>query len=254
MSSLPAHLQLIQQQLQRRNPASQAVAYYAPQWTATLRGDEDVAYIVQHYPDALTRGDVAELARVAQAQGGDFGAVRRVFLATMMWSYGRGETGPHRTALMLDDPEAERVLPVSFGLVLAGQMIAAYEMFHINRCGPAHFTKYFYFIGLGHQLRPCPLILDAVVASALDELPAIDITPFATVRRNWKDRIVAVGRDPEGYRSYVDTLYSWANTLGCRPDAIEYYLSSRDVQLAVGAEILKPIYESETDGADDDYN
>lgn len=231
----PPYLEKIQGPLQRLVPDEQTTAYTPDHWAATFGDDPDFGSIVQQYPGHLTRGDVAGLA--AEARQDDRG-IRRAFLASMMWAYGRVGDGPSRTWSMLADERAGQVLEHTFALLLAGDIREAYERLTLNQCAPALFTKYFSCIGLGCQLpHPRPLILDVAVVNALETLLGMEIAPFATVTRDGYGRIASVGRDAEGYGRYLEQVHAWANTLQCRPDAIEYYLSSLRKRMAVGAEL-----------------
>ncbi len=206
MSDIPVPLTIVKEWLQQINPDEQSIPYSADTWRKQFTGDSDVEAIIARYPHQLTRRDVAELAREAHEEGGDVAAVRRLFLAAMIWGYGTVWHGAYRTKNMINDAHADEVLPRTFALVLAGKLIDAYNEFQLDRCGPAFFTRYFYFIGLGCHLHPMPVILDSVVANSLEVLLHLDITEVARVTRNEQGIISAIHPDAEGHERYVQWM------------------------------------------------
>ena len=236
MTPTPDLLKRIQKHLQTLDPGNQAVAYTARQWEQYVPNDEDLAAIVATYPQQISWANLATLATEIRGNE-DRQALRRLFLATMIWGYGKVGYGPSRTVEMLRDERVQEVLPQTFGLLQAGKLVEAYQGFHLQACHPACFTKFFSVLGVGTQLQPCPLLLDARVADSLEQLLAIDIAPLAKVTRDGYGRISSVERYAEGYQRYVEMIHEWAEDLQCRAETLAYYLSSSNAQLTIGAQI-----------------
>jgi hypothetical protein len=94
-------------------------------------------------------------------------------------------------------------------------------------CGSAFFTKFFYFAGLGCDLKVRPLILDSVMMNQLEQWLELDVTRFGEVDREKDGRISALGRNAAKYLRYIQCMNEWAQELGCRPDSIELFLFTR---------------------------
>lgn len=227
MKNVPPQLVEHQTELQQLDPldaTAQAIEYQAPHWAAHIGADDvDLAFLVHKYPGAITRGDLADLARTTQAQR-EPASARRLFLGVMLWGYGTVGYGPYRTARMLNAPNAARILRSTLDCIRNGAIRRAYEQFNLPMCGSAFFTKYFYFAGLGCDLRVSPLILDSLVMNELKQWLKLDVTRFARFSRNEKGAISVVGRDAARYDHYVETMNRWASDLRCRPDSIELFL------------------------------
>ncbi|HVS37175.1 MAG TPA: type II toxin-antitoxin system MqsA family antitoxin [Gemmataceae bacterium] len=230
MNEVPSQLVEHQQELQQLDPlsaAAQAIEYRKSHWDRHVGADDaDLNFLACHYAGAITRGHLAGLARTAQAQR-DSTSIRRLFLGTMLWGYGTVGYGPHRTAKMLAATDALQVLHSTLDCVWKGDTRTAYERFHLPKCGPAFFTKFFYFAGLGCDLKVQPLILDSVVMNKLEQWLGLDVTPFGRFTRDKDRRISAIGRNAAGYERYVQLLNGWARELRCRADSIELFLFTR---------------------------
>ena len=120
--------------------------------------------LLAEHPENISREDIAEF--VKNAISGQ-GSIRKVFIATMIWGYGTVGYGAWRTAKMLAAERSQEMIEKSFNLVLDGKYIDAYEMFSLPRCGHTFLTKYLYFVGLGGNAKPMPLILDSVVSNCI---------------------------------------------------------------------------------------
>lgn len=223
---LPPQLRERANILQTIDPDAQTIPYRRQHWVTYIGNDEDFAYIVETYPDTISRGNIAAIARKAHATK-DKVWIRRLFLATMIWGYGTVGYGPYRTLHMINAPQALDILQTTFMLISTNNLLAAYQQFRLSKCGPAFFTKYFYFIGMGHDYRPLPLVLDSVVARTLEEWLHLEISQFARVVRNKQGRITALGYHSQGYYKYVHLMNTWAQSLGCRADSIELLLFSQ---------------------------
>lgn len=202
--------QLLAQRSNLPNPDKHAIPYVAGTWAKWFESDNDLAALIGRHPLELSRLDVGRLTTEALA-----GTVtwRCAFMAAMMWGYGTVGYGAYRTRKILGMPNAESTIGRAANLVATGRLRAAYESFKVKTCGPAFFTKFFYFVGLGtNPPRPLPVILDSVVANSLERL-GLDISQF-----------VATTRDAAGYLRYVETMDAWATALRCRADQIEMWL------------------------------
>lgn len=228
MDKVPHELRRHQAELGRLDPLdsnAQAIEYVSKRWERHFPGDVSLKMVTEKYPGVITRGDLAQLARIAKRRRDDDSA-RALFLGAMLWGYGTVGYGPYRTARMLGAPNARKVLVATLHYVLAGQIRKAYEEFRLPWCGPAFFTKYFYFAGLESDLRPRPLILDTVVANVLERWLRVGVNGIARVVRE-KGRITEIARDPDGYERYIQLLNGWAEELKCAPDGLELFLFNR---------------------------
>lgn len=202
---------------------------YSPEgWREYLHNNSVVAVdldvIIQKCPVRISRRDIRDFA--AKARSGSYPDVRRLFLACMIWGYNRDRKGPPNTGRALSDPGAEEVLKRAVGRIGSGQIKEAYDGFHLARCGPAFFTKFFYFVGKEWQIRPLPLILDRRIARFLH---------FLGGQEGWQSPLFAkvgqrgyVRRYPEGYLRYICSMDEWATELGCSSDNVEYFMYLRD--------------------------
>jgi len=220
----PERLLFFEEQLHGINPDIQQIPYNILTWNGYFQGDLDFAEITQRFPDGITRGNIKDLSIGAINDHTQF---RKFFLATMIWGYGTSGFGAFRTSQMLNDALAPQMIQMAVEGVIAGQILNVYEQFGLRFCGPAFFTKFFYFIGLGGNLNPLPLIFDSRVAQhfrvlANDE--GLNFADFARVQENKQGRIVSLSRYPEGYVCYVNLMNQWAHELNCRPDSIELFL------------------------------
>jgi hypothetical protein len=120
---------------------------YKPEgWRGYLRNNRVVAadldIIIQKCPVRISRKDVCAFAH--DARSGSYPDIRRLFLACMMWGYNRDPNGLPNTKRALSDPRAEKVLKSTVNRISSGQIKEAYDGFHLARCGPAFFTKFFW--------------------------------------------------------------------------------------------------------------
>lgn len=224
----PQRLLAFQERLLEIVPESQEIHYKRDRWARYFTGDPDFNEITERFPGVITRGNVKALSVEAIH---DHTKVRKLFLASMIWGYGRVGMGPWRTSRMLTDPSApQRLFQTAIAKVTVGQALNAYRQFRLNYCGPAFFTKFFYFIGLGAGLEPLPLILDRRVAKAFKKLTEDEELDFGDFVNCYETNgcIKNINRDPEGYIHYIEIMNQWAHEIGCRADAIEYFLFDPD--------------------------
>jgi hypothetical protein len=193
-------------------PGEQSISYYAETWKRHLGKDEGLERLIQSCPRQVTRGDLFKMA-VAAKDSGEGRDLCRLFVGVMAWGYGTGGRGAWRTAKMIATPGYMELIKRTFDQIIEGKILESYRGFLLNWCGPAYFTKYFYFIGRGCGVSGYPLILDSRVKNAL-EIIGIDLRQF----------VKPSGWYPEGYYRYVQAMHEWAGDLGCDADQIEYFL------------------------------
>lgn len=203
---------------------------------------EDLSEIRRRCPNHITRRDIEDLAR--ETRLGGYPEIRRLFLACMIWGWGSRRRGRHFTEVALTDHRAKETLGMAVSQISAGNINGAYKGFKLAGCGSAFFTKFFYFISLGYEITPLPVILDTNVAKFLEFLSKgkeWSLSTFAKVGRR-KGKISSIRRYPEGYIRYVYTMHSWANELGCRADNIEYFMFKEGKKLGenIKGETAKP--------------
>lgn len=215
---VPQRLLTFQPELGALTPETESTTYTPETWERYFHDDPDYLEIHRRYPEALTRGNLQILSTEAIS---DPRKIRTLFLGSMMWAYGTIGQGPFRTYYMLTDPAAAEILQKTILNIGWGQIIPAYDEFRIRRCGPAYFTKFFYFTGLGSGPDPMPLMLDPRIARSLRLLTDDLGLDFETLVKG----TTSIAHYPEGYLQYIRLLNGWSYELGCRPDAIEYFLS-----------------------------
>ena len=221
---MPERLLVFLNQLLEIAPEDQSIPYDYQNWEHFFHDDPDFLEVTQMFPNVVTRGHIKNLAIEALDNQANH---RRFFLATMVWGYGTRGFGPFRTSQMLGDPGALHMIQMAINGIAAGQILNVYEQFRLRFCGPAFFTKFFYFIGLGCAVNPLPLIFDSRVANSFRVLVAdmgLNFSDFAVVQQDAQGQIVAVSRYPEGYVHFVNLVNHWAHELGCRSDSIELFL------------------------------
>ncbi len=149
------------------------------------------------------------------------------FLSVMMWGYssdGIGKPdnrGPSRVQKMTADiAKLSKILTQTKELIREGHLKEAYKCFHsakVSECGPSFFSKYFYFVGRSLKVDNYPLIFDNRVAFGLVNISVLsrNLLKFVSVRTI---------THADTYVEYVDLLHSWAKSLKCEADQIEFFL------------------------------
>jgi hypothetical protein len=207
-------------------------SYNLEKWLESLEANGEVAgdlcNIDATCQGEITREKIVDLAHKTCGCGQVWPEMRRLLLATMMWGWGNRGIGRVYIKLSMSDPQAKKVLEQSLKYIKEGQIRKAYDGFKLAGCGPAFFTKLFYFVGLAYEVKPLPVILDSQVAKSLDLIAGQEgwgLKTFVKVDgRDKRGRISSVGRYAEGYVGYVHLIDAWANDLGCSASSIEYYL------------------------------
>ncbi len=153
--------------------------------------------------------------------------LRRFFILVMIWGYGNVGTGPWRVRQMIASPGFPGILCQVGEEAFHGHFLKAYDSLvaNINRLGPAFASKYLYFFCRNFSGQVKPLIFDSVVIGMMRKFN----WPV------WCVDYIANGANPRSqpyaYGQYLILMHNWANSLGCRPDQIEYFLWARGMGL-----------------------
>lgn len=212
MTTVPSRIARCAECLRAMDPLAQAIRFYPASWTKTLSGCEYLRPVLGACatPGVITRADLAAISRgVSESQR----PAEHLFLATMIWGFGTRGYGPYRTEKMLKDLKGRTRLTKTIEHLKQGEIIKAYDGFHVTVCGPAFFTKFFYAVGLGAALDPMPLVLDSVVMASLQDLEQDGELDAAQLVRGHS----TVHRFSEGYARYVELLNGWARIIAAAP-------------------------------------
>ena len=189
---------------------------------------DDLSEITKKYPDRITRSHVQSYAR--KIRPGSYQGIRRLFLACMIWGYGPDPNGQANTKLALSAPRLKAVLEKSVERIKNTQIKKAYEGFELAGCGPAFFTKFFYFVGHEYHIKPLPLILDSHVANFLRFLGSGEGWGLSLFAKTGLKGYIK--RYSKGYMQYICSMDNWAKELGCyAADNIEYFMYKKDKEL-----------------------
>lgn len=179
--------------------------------------NDDLNKIIGKCPNKISRNDVRYFA--SQTHSADYDELRRLFLACMVWGWGKDykdQRGRRHTQAALSDPRLREMLEKSVTRIKSGQIKVAYEEFKLHGCRSAFFTKFFYFVGKEYSIEPLPLILDSHVANFLQ---------FLGKEEGWDKSIFTKAR---GYLQYICSVNKWAGEIGCQADNIEYFMYKGD--------------------------
>lgn len=173
-------------------------------WQRWLENNPAAMSVVEDHSDnegkhggKLTRADLLQLS--TQADSNDQESLIRLFTATMIWGSGTSNgRGPRYTQAALDDPRLVPSLIDTRQMIHESDPAAAYKRFRSEGVGSAFFTKWFWAVGLGKNLHPTPLILDARVWASLGIL-------------GWNSREAAGSRRwALRYVAYLEAMDRWA--------------------------------------------
>jgi len=206
---------------------------YGPQgWRNYFVADpvvsNDLSTIKEKCPNRISRTDVGYFA--SKARPGGYEELRRLFLACMIWGWGRGgkyKEGFKNTEAALSAPRLREVLEKSVERIKNAQIKEAYEGFNLKGCGQAFFTKFFYFVGQEWDVKPLPLILDKHVRNFLEFLSKDE-------QKGWH---ISTFEGAKGYIQYVCSMNDWAQQLNCPADNIEYFMFKEGKRLRKGTKI-----------------
>lgn len=213
----------------------QAIAYTVDNWNKYFEGDVAFNNLSIRYPGNISRNDIFIISNNLRTLY-SWDRLREFFISIMLWGFGKTGYGAYRTDRMVRDRNFQNTIESSYTNINCGDIIQAYNSFSLQMCGPAFFTKYFYFVGKGSHNLPMPLILDSVVALNLEERCGLNISRYAKVfrypdnpqnaRKGIVGKISAVNGYAMGYMNYINDMEAWARHLEVAPDQIELFLFS----------------------------
>ena len=216
-------------------PGQQAIHYAVDNWNSYFAGDTAFNNLSIRYPGKISRSDIFTMSNKLRSLY-SWNGLREFFISIMLWGFGTTGYGAYRTDKMVRDRNFQNTIEMAYTNINCGNILQAYNSFSLERCGPAFFTKYFYFVGKGSCNLPMPLILDSVVARNLEERCGLNISRYAKVSRypdNPKNarkgivgKISKVNHYAMGYINYLNDMEAWARLLEVAPDQIELFLFS----------------------------
>lgn len=184
---------------------------------ATLRVDQDVAWLLDNCPSPLARDQILAINGPDPATQS-----RRILIASLMWGYGTtGLRYPQRLVAiggLLADPGLDDLLGRCRDRLTKGDIGPAYQLLTvIPGIRSAFFTKFLYFLGRSLNLgSEYPLILDTLVSESLAWLTGY--RELVALSSYWPTS------DSASYGAYVTRMHGWARQLGTTADVIEFYL------------------------------
>jgi hypothetical protein len=126
MIDLPELLLSHQHSLQAWTLADQpAVGYSSAAWVKCFQDDPDFQDLDARFSGAVSRADIYRLSVECRNEP-SMPRIRRLFLASMLWGFGRVGYGVYRTARMLATPRCEYILQKGYEHLLAGRLQSAY--------------------------------------------------------------------------------------------------------------------------------
>ena len=214
---LPQHLQQHREEIVHVFDNARGSGYSPARWREYFRNDprasNDLTIITERCPRRIKRDDVKHFA--GKARSGGYDDLRRLFLASMIWGWGRGgkwKEGLKNTEAALSDPTLRQMLESAAERIKKTQIEEAYTGFKLKGCRRAFFTKFFYFVGQEWGVSPLPLILDSYVEKFLGCLGE---------EEGWNK---STFKNAQGYVQYVTSMDEWARQLACPADCIEYFM------------------------------
>ncbi|MGI9337104.1 MAG: hypothetical protein ACR2P4_01155 [Gammaproteobacteria bacterium] len=191
-------------------------------WKKYFAKDAEVMRLVKKFRNGVSRDKVVACA--PKSKKPTYPQLRPLFLAAVIWGYGSNGYGAWRTRKMLRDANIKKVLPLACRHILDGDMEAARKSFVLSWCGPSFYTKFFYFIGRAHNIRPMPLILDSRVIGKLNRKAPKLAQKIAYCKMDENGGIADFRIKRNGYPLYVNTLNDWAAKMKVKPDQLEMFL------------------------------
>ena len=207
-------------QIQAINPVNHAIPYTFQNWHHFLN-DNPIWDVFAHEfnHEVITRGNLFAYPLNEHHDGWQ----NVFYIATMIWGYGVVGYGPWRTLRGLNQDNFTQHLAQVFHHIVNDNLAVAYDTVNIRYCGPAFFTKLFYFFGR-EQIENYPLILDSVIANRFEVVLGLNPLDYARFSRNHYGEIAALRRYQAGYIRYVNNMHEWAYELQCSADQIELFL------------------------------
>jgi hypothetical protein len=219
---LPQYLQEHKEEILHIFVSALGSDYKPGGWRNYFRGNPDVSkdlnIIIEKCPSTISRENVGCFA--SEVRCGGYEELRRLFLACMIWGWGRGGRygeGFKNTEAALSDPRLREVLKETLDRTSSGNISEAYKEFKLAGCGCAFFTKFLYFVGREYDVKPLPLIRDRHVMNFLR---------FLSKQEQWDSSICTriLEKKEKGYIQYICSADDWAKELGCPADNIEYFM------------------------------
>ncbi|HCM1039229.1 TPA: hypothetical protein N2810_004753 [Vibrio parahaemolyticus] len=206
-------------------PQKQAISYDLVNWNKYFQQDTSFQEITLKHPFEITRNILFDKSKLLESNY-SWASLRELFIAVMLWGFGSVGYGAYRTHKMVSDVDFKETLESTYFAIKQGDISRAYGNFKLEQCGPAFFTKFFYFVAHGFNRKPIPLILDSVVARNIETRCKLNIDSYARVNRDKNGRILSLRPYKEGYLQYVADMNNWARDLDATPDQLEFFLFS----------------------------
>lgn len=173
--------------------------------------------LVRSSDGTINRSHLKVMARdVAE---GDVSALRRLFIATMIW--GRGKSNGRMMpglAKALSDTRIDSALVDSCEAFSAAEAYRMWRSAGVSGLGEAFFTKWLWAVSTRRNARHLALVLDARVWRTLNQ-------PISDGGLGWSSLAAADSRYRHvRYQAYVDACCSWADALSCDAEDVEWAL------------------------------
>lgn len=204
-------------------------------WEDTFAGNSEFITVKNRFGNSIDRDGISKLSR--EVKNGGYASVKLLFLACMVWGFSgssKANYGPWRTSQILADEDNGQRLKQAAIAVSGGNLRTAFITLQPLKWFRTPFSsKFLYFVGLGADVEPLPVILDSKVGQCLSDIstvegPAWNTRDFGVIVR-WNSKKnkqqVTINRKWDSYKLYVDCVNNWARQLGCpRADYVEYFM------------------------------
>lgn len=205
--------------IKARTPATQSIAFCPSNWSSSSLSTH-WSSLHKHAPHLahgmISRTDVKDLGILANSGVLPWDTF---FFAVMIWGFGMTGYGPWRTEQMFKSKDFARRFTDIREAIKHGRITDAYKAAKIDYCGPAFFTKAFYFLGRVFGQKPLPLILDSRVCANLQKCADSKFKPVPSYFKANPSL-----RHPAGYNEFCNDVDSWAAANGFLPDQLEIFL------------------------------
>jgi len=178
----------------------------------------DLEHVLASISDGMIkRSHIKTMARDAAKD--DVSALRRLFVATMIW--GRGKSNGRMMpgfAKALSDTRIDSALVDSCEAFSAAEAYRMWRSAGVNGLGEAFFTKWLWAVSTRRNAQYLALVLDARVWRTLNQ-------PISDGGLGWSSLVAADSRYRHlRYQAYVDACCSWADALSCDAEDVEWAL------------------------------
>lgn len=222
MSVAPNFLKSNQSKIRKQVVNLHIEKFDSSKWDVYFKKDVEYNRIKVKHPAQLSRADIFKIAKSLKLNYST-SLLKELFIASMIWGYGKVGYGAFRTWHMCSDPHFLDTLSWCHEELEKGMLLKAYRLFQVNKCGPAFMSKFFYFCSSSFSQNHHCLILDSVVADKLQRKCGVNISLYAKYAAK-NGAIVNVDRYDEGYLEYNKDMRDWAGQIHVNPDQIEYFL------------------------------